>query len=78
MKKFLETLLEEKGIDIETPIEIEGESGINFMEVGTVVEHILIAPKHEQTKIKDILVKIDFQNGDILHFIKHLARALVI
>jgi len=78
MEKWLYTLLEEKNIDLETEITVEGASGTNFMSVGVVVENILIAPKHEQDKIKDVLVKIDFQNGDILHFIKHLAKALAV
>ncbi len=78
MKKYLYTLLEEKNIDLETPIEVQGDSGTNYMTVETVIEHILITSKEEQKKIKNILVQIDFKNGDILHFIKHLAQALAI
>ena len=78
MREYLETLLEEKGIQLDTPIEVMGASGINLMSVGVVVEHIAIAPKHEQKKIRDILVQIDFKNGDILHFFKHLAQALAV
>ena len=32
----------------------------------------------EQRKIKDILVEIDFANGDPMHFFGYLAKALVI
>jgi len=78
MKKYLETLFEEKNISLETSIEAQGESGTNFMTLQTVVDAIVIAPKHEQRKIKDILVQIDFKNGDVLHFMKHLANALAI
>ncbi len=78
MKKYLETLFEEKNISLETSIEAQGESGTNFMTLQIVVDAIVIAPKHEQRKIKDILVQIDFKNGDVLHFMKHLANALAI
>lgn len=78
MKKYLVALFEEKNISLETSIEAQGESGTNFMTLQTVVDAIVIAPKHEQRKIKDILVQIDFKNGDVLHFIKHLANALAI
>ena len=78
MKTYLNNLVTEKGLDLEMSIEVNGESGINFMTLETVVEHILIAPKHEQQKIKSILVQIDFRNGDVLHFFKHLAQALAI
>lgn len=78
MKKYLVTLFEEKNISLETSIEAQGASGTNFMTLQTVVDAIVIAPKHEQIKIKDILVQIDFKNGDVLHFMKHLANALAI
>ena len=77
MKTYLNNLISEKAnISMNTPIEVEGASGTNFMNVGVVVEHILIAPKSEQEAIKNVLVKIDFNNGDILDFFKHLAKAL--
>ena len=79
MKTYLNNLISEKAnISMTTPIEIEGASGTNFMNVGVIVEHILIAPKTEQEAIKNVLVKIDFNNGDILDFFKHLAKALAI
>jgi len=78
MKKYLVALFEEKNISLETSIEAQGESGTNFMTLQTVVDAIVIVPKHEQRKIKDILVQIDFKNGDVLHFMKHLANALAI
>lgn len=76
-KRYLTTLIEEKdGINMETPIEVEGASGTNFMSVGIVVEHILIAPHREQEAIRRMLVKIDFHNASVLDYFKHLAKAL--
>ena len=55
-----------------------GESGKNIIPLEVVLEHIEIASVNEKKKIKDILVKIDFKNGDCMHFFKHLARAIAI
>jgi len=77
MKTYLNNLISEKAnINMETPIEVEGASGTNFMSVGIVVEHILIASKAEQNAIKTMLVKIDFHNACVLDYFKHLAQAL--
>ena len=42
-----------------------------------VVEHIMAAPRHEQDQIADVIRQIDFANGDVNHFLKHLAGSLV-
>jgi hypothetical protein len=77
--QWLDTFIEEKGIDTNHTFEVEGnEYGTNLIPVGVVIEHIKIAPKHEKDQIKNILVKIDFHNGDVLDFLNHLAKALAI
>ncbi len=77
MKTYLNNLISEKSnISMSTPIEVEGNSGTNFMNVEIVVNHILMANSSEQEQIKKMLVNIDFYNGDILDFFKHLAKAL--
>lgn len=79
MIKWLETFLEEKGIDLDTEIVVQGEVyGDNYMTVEVIVEHIKIAPKHEQDAIKNTLIKIDFHNGDVMHFFNHLAKAIAV
>ena len=77
IKEYLITLIKEKGIE-DVFFEIEGNSGMNFMPLMVVVEHILIAPKEEQEAIKDMLIKIDFMNGNIVDYFKHLAKAIAI
>lgn len=76
MRKYLETLLEEKNIDLDTSLEVMGASGMNFMTVETVVSAICSTNHTEQQAIKKTLVTIDFRNGDVMHYIKHLAQAL--
>ena len=73
---WINTLVEEKGIDLEECFEVEGESGLNTIPYGVIVEHMKIASTQEQRQIKDMLVKIDFHNRDILHFFRHLGQAI--
>lgn len=74
--KWLDTLIEEKELDTEHTFEVDGPSGWNLIPLGVVIEHIKIAPAHEQKKIQNILVKIDFCNGNVMHFFEHLAGAI--
>lgn len=75
---WIDTLVAEKGIDTEQRFEVEGPSGANSFEYGMIIDAIKQAPKHERDQIKTTLVKIDFANGDICHFFRHLAQALAI
>jgi len=75
--KWLDTFVEEKGLDREQSFEVEGPVwGTNWIPLEVVIEHMKIASKQEQQQIKEIIVKIDFKNGDVMHFFKHLAGAL--
>jgi hypothetical protein len=76
--KWLDTLIEEKGIDTEELFEVDGPSGTNIIPAAVVIEAIKGTSKQEQAAIKTTLVKIDFCNGDIMHYFKHLAGALAI
>lgn len=74
--KWLDTFLEEKGIDMEEVLEVEGRSGTNWMPVGVLVSVMKRAPEHEQKGIKTMLVKIDFYNAPVLPYLAHLAQAI--
>lgn len=75
--KWLDTFIEEKGIDLEDTFTIENNEQIHIFEVGNIVENIKDTTPKEQAGIKDELVKIDFYNGDVLDYFKHLAQALI-
>jgi hypothetical protein len=75
-KNWFNTFNSEKGIDPETNIEVEGPSGTNFMTLQNVFDAILSAGPDEQTAIKAMIVKIDFVNGDVVGYYKHLAKAI--
>ena len=76
--EWLDTFLEEKGFDLEEEFEVEGDSGTNHMSYAVIVEHMKIAPNHEQAGLKNMLVKIDFHNADVLHYFRHLSQAIAI
>ena len=75
---WIDRFVSEKGLDTEHTFEVEGASGPNFIPLAVVIEHIKIATKQEQAQIKNVLVKIDFVNGNAMHFFEHLAKAVAI
>ena len=76
--KWIDTLIEEKGYDTEHVFEVEGASGLNLIPLASVVEIMKTSTLHEQTQIKNTLVKIDFCNGNCLDFFKHCSQAIAI
>ena len=76
MRNYLETLIEEKGLDLEaTIIEVEGENwGLNIIPLGAIVDFIMSSGVEYQKQVKNTLVKIDFANGSILHLFTHIAK----
>ncbi len=77
--KWLDTFLAEKGIGRDEVLEAEGKMwGTNYMPVSVLVSFMKVAPKHEQAGIKSMLVKIDFKNGNVRHYLTHLAKAVAV
>ena len=75
---WIDTFLSEKNIDTERTIEIEGASGLNVMPLEIVIDAIKNTSATEQAQIKNTIIRIDFKNGDVMHFFKHLAHAIAI
>tara|TARA_R110000822_G_scaffold124309_3_gene258806 strand:- start:1571 stop:1810 length:240 start_codon:yes stop_codon:yes gene_type:complete len=79
MKNYLNTLIAEKNLDLNTTIEVEGgEWGTNFIPLEVIVDFISQLDSPTQKQIKNTLVKIDFNNGDIMHFFKYIAEGIAI
>lgn len=77
--KWLDTFIDEKGIDLETILEVRGKSGnLNIIPLEVLIDNIKIASKNDQDAIKNTLVKIDFLNGDVMGFFKWIAPAIAI
>lgn len=76
--KWLDTLIEEKGIDLDERFEVQGDSGVNYMTLENVIEQMKVANAVEQMMIHNRLVRMDFYNQPIVPFLKHLAQAIAI
>ena len=76
--KWLETFIEEKDLVSES-WEVAGPDGTpNIFSTEVIIEAIKEAPVNEQAGIKNTLVKIDFINGSVNRFFKHLSQALAV
>lgn len=75
---WLDTFVDEKGLDVDHVFEIETDDfwGTHFIPLAVVIEAAKNASAAEQKQIKDIVVQIDFRNGDVMHFFTHLAKGL--
>lgn len=74
---YLTTFFEEKNLP-EIQWTIPGDSGPNILTNKVVIEHILNSTEKDQNGIANIVREIDFKNGDVNHFLKFLAQAIVI
>jgi hypothetical protein len=75
--EWLDTFVEEKNIDIHDTFEIDKNGSFNIISYGAILDHIKATTKEEKAKIKNIIVHIDFKNGNVLDFFRHLGQALV-
>lgn len=74
---YLRDFFSEKEIP-EVTWDLKSEDGTwHHMPNAVVVEHITQCSVTEATEIGDVLRKIDFANGDVNDFFKHLAGALI-
>ena len=74
---WLDTFIEEKEIDLNETFTIESNGQAHIFEIGNIIENIKATSSNEQNAIKDMIVKIDFHNGNVVDYFKHLAKALV-
>lgn len=76
-KEALKRFFEEKQIENRTFV-IEHNGRIHMVDTDflkdVIVNH---TPPHEQEQIRAIIAQIDFRNGDVNHFLEHLAKAYV-
>ncbi|RTL26950.1 MAG: hypothetical protein EKK55_07015 [Rhodocyclaceae bacterium] len=74
--KWLDTFLSEKGIDLDDTFTIETDANTHIFDYAAVAGAMKTTGAREQAAIKTMIVKIDFRNGDVRHYMRHLARAL--
>jgi hypothetical protein len=72
---YLRAFFAEKDIAGKT-FEVEGDFGTNHIPNECVVERMAQMSKGEAKGVEGILRKIDFANGDVNHFLAHLAQSM--
>jgi len=73
MRNYLTTLITEKGKSTDDLINLEGHHGLTYDMLIKFIE----TQKTYHAQIKKTIVQIDFANGDVFHYLKHLALGMV-
>lgn len=75
--EWFDTFIEEKEIDQDRLFDFVEDGQAHIMPAGVVVEFVRDSLDPEnQAKVKETLVKIDYHNGDVYHFLEHLAHGI--
>lgn len=76
METYLVNLLSEKGIigDTRDPLPLFQESNFIGFNYESLISFICAQPIPVQNQIRNTFVTIDFKNGDVAHFLKHLEK----
>ncbi len=75
MKRYLQTLITEKGRDMDDGVGLDGHIGLTWQMLVDFICQPDMAGYHRQ--IRNTLVLIDFKNGDVFHYLRHLAVGMV-
>ena len=80
MANYITTFFAEKDL-IEETYEVESKNDSIFgtthlIPTSAVIERIETTKGEERKAIENILRQIDFKNGDVHHFLRHLAQAM--
>jgi hypothetical protein len=80
MKKYLTDLFTEKGYNLDHVLEVpsKGIYGTNYIPLESVIEFVCKLDKDTRVKIRKTFVMIDFKNGDIMHFVNHIAKGMAV
>ena len=74
---WLDTFVHEKNLNTETVFEVEGEEyGMNYIPCAVVIEHMKIATLRSKTELQKKIIEIDFHNGDVMDYFRHLAQGI--
>ena len=75
--KYLKTFFDEKNLPLQNWELVDQDGVTHWISNEVVIEHIFATTRQEQTQIANMIRKIDFMNGDVNHFLRHLAGALI-
>ena len=79
LRQYITTLLTEKGISLEHIFEIksDGVFGNHYVPLGVLMEFIESLDHRLQSQIRCKLIRIDFNNGNVLHFLEYLIKMMI-
>ena len=75
--KYLKTFFAEKNLDSRIYEINDSDGNLHLVDSELVIDCIHNTSEMDKDAIADTIRKIDFANGDVHHFLKHLANALV-
>ena len=75
---FFETFFSEKDLTDEVYTVTSKNGTPNIIPSSVVIEAVKRTRGEEAKKIETILRKIDFLNGNVHHFLQHLAKAMAL
>ena len=75
---FFETFFSEKDLTDEVYTVTSANGTPNIIPSTVVIEAVKRTKGEEAQKIETILRKIDFLNGNVHHFLQHLAQAMAV
>ena len=78
MNTFFNRFFNEKDLDNQVYEIITPNGTMNLIETDMVIAKIKTTQGEEAKKIEAIIRQIDCLNGDLHHFLKHLAQAMAI
>lgn len=79
-QKYITNLVTEKGIDLQDTFAIILPRHAHVYEYGQFIEDLVEITKGDtktRDQIRRTFVKIDFVNGDVTDYVKHLATGIV-
>ena len=77
MKCWLDTFLTEKQVDPKTVFVLDVAGVTHYVPFEVIREFVEHLPESLQKQIKEKLIQIDFLNGSVLDFFRHLALGMV-
>ena len=78
MNTFFNRFFDEKNLENRIYEVAAPQGTMNFIETDMVIAKIKTTQGKEAQKIETVLRKIDFANGNVHHFLNHIAQAMAV
>jgi len=78
MDTFFNRFFDEKNLENRIYEVVAPQGTMNFIETDMVIAKIKTTQGEEAQKIETVLRTIDFKNGNVHHFLNHIAQAMAV